>query len=90
MIKIFFALIILASLASSYDNDEDYWKPTGEKESKKTLNEVISLTRDHMGRENPDSTPMYGFFPVWPAMLLCLSGKFFNIELGAHVYLLFY
>ncbi len=42
----------------------------------KTEEEIIALTRDWLAREDPDQTPFYGFFPVWPAMLMVIAGRF--------------
>ena len=36
---------------------------------------LISLTRDWLGRENPDAYPAHGFFPVWAFTLLIIAGK---------------
>jgi hypothetical protein len=37
--------------------------------------QIISLTRDWLGRENPDTYPTHGFFPVWAVGLLMIAGK---------------
>lgn len=51
-----------------------YYDTKVEPERKKSFDEQVSLNRDWYGRENPDKYPFNGFFPVWPAMLLGLSG----------------
>jgi len=78
MNKIFvllFALGSLASLSMASDEQDDHWAPKQEPLPSKSIEEPISLNRDYMGRVDPDLTPLFGFFPVWPAMLLGLSGK---------------
>lgn len=62
------------------DDDEDYsWDYDDDSEDKPKVSEhiLISLTRDWLGRENPDSYPTHGFFPVWAFALLIISGKYF-------------
>lgn len=44
-------------------------------------NLLVSLTRDWLGREDPDNYPIHGFFPVWAAALLCLAGILYTILL---------
>jgi hypothetical protein len=58
----------------SWDYDED-----SEVKPKISKELLISLTRDWWGRDNPDETPGYGFFPVWAFALICLSSNFFKI-----------
>jgi hypothetical protein len=36
--------------------------------------ELIALTRDHFGREDPDAL-LNGFFPVWAVIQLLIAGK---------------
>jgi hypothetical protein len=42
-----------------------------------TKNQLISLTRDHFGRPDPDAL-LNGFFPVWAVIQLFLAGKLFE------------
>jgi len=58
-------------------------------EPQKSPEEKISLTRDWLARDNPDATPFYGFFPVWPAVTMSISGFFVVLAfLSACVHLL--
>lgn len=78
MNKTFVLLLVVGSLTAvayaSAENDP-YWAPKEEPKPIKTVDELIALNRDYMGRVDPDLTPLFGFFPVWPAMLLGLSSK---------------
>ena len=75
-LKIISLKLIKYFKAKSKKGNEEYWKSLEVPEVKKTAEENIALTRDWLGRENPDKTPFYGFFPVWPAMLMAIAGKF--------------
>ncbi|CAF0795340.1 unnamed protein product [Didymodactylos carnosus] len=41
-----------------------------------TKEELIALTRDHLGRQDPDAL-LNGFFPVWATIQFCLACFFF-------------
>ena len=42
----------------------------------KSLEETIALNRDWLGRENPNADHFNGFFPVWVAVMMSVSGLF--------------
>jgi len=39
--------------------------------------ELIALTRDHLGRQDPDDL-LNGFFPVWAAIQFLIACKLFS------------
>ena len=59
----------------SQDYSWDYDDDNGEKQKALGKKQLISLTRDWLGRTNPDLNPTHGFFPVWAACLFIISGK---------------
>jgi hypothetical protein len=64
------------------DESEDYswdYDDNAEVQEKQNRKLLISLTRDWLGRENPDASPTYGFFPVWAFFLLLVAGNYFKI-----------
>lgn len=78
MNKIFALLLVVGSLAAAAlasDEQDAYWAPKTQTKPGKTVEELIALNRDYIGRVDPDATPLFGFFPVWPVMLLGISGK---------------
>ena len=50
--------------------------------------EIIALTRDHLGREDPDKL-LYGFVPVWAIVIYCISATFLVLSLVSGVCWLF-
>ena len=46
----------------------------------KSKEEIYALTRDGLSRENPDEL-LSGFFPVWPLILLGMSGMIFKFSI---------
>jgi len=34
----------------------------------------VALNRDWFGRDSPNTNPTYGFYPVWPVLLIRISG----------------
>jgi hypothetical protein len=67
----------VADKKKANDDSKDYsWDYDDNTDVQAKLNRklLISLTRDWLGRENPDSTPTYGFFPIWVFFLLLVAG----------------
>lgn len=61
------------------EDEEDYkWDYDHDSADKPglTKEQILSLTRDWNGREDPDKYPTHGFFPVWGAALLILACNF--------------
>lgn len=70
-------------LEDSDDDEEDYsWDYDDDSEEKPKVSKhiLISLTRDWLGRENPDAYPTHGFFPVWAFALLIIAGNNYEIN----------
>ena len=42
--------------------------------NKLTHDELFALTRDNLGRENPDEL-FYGFIPVWVIVIFAVAGN---------------
>lgn len=55
-------------------DEEDPFVPLGDNNKKLTKQQIIALSRDYYGRENPDLL-VHGFFPVWAVGVLGLSCK---------------
>jgi hypothetical protein len=53
-----------------------------------TKDELISLTRDHFGRKDPDEL-LNGFFPVWAVIQFLIACKLFK-HLDNKIFLLIY
>ncbi len=56
--------------------DEDYDLDDEKTENKPELTflQKVALNRDWFGRENPNTYPTHGFFPVWPLLLITIAG----------------
>jgi len=42
--------------------------------------EIIALTRDHLGRKNPDEL-LNGFIPVWAIIIYLISATFLGVAI---------